>query len=526
MSTRDNSTEQMVFLSCGTAANGSPFYPNYMGVAGTPVIDASSDSNEYTLYVVGAVYIGSGNSGFYLFAVDIRYGTVKAAKLINGSVGGSAPSAFCTTSSASGTINFISNGTIGQIQRQGLLLLNGNVYIGFADFPENNNTYPENGWMFGYSLSGSSFMQTAIFNSTPHGTGGGFWGAGAAPASDGTSIFTATGNGTTYDVISPINGQLLTEAGDSLLKLSAGLGLEDFYTPYDVFTFSGTNNGNSCASLCTCDEDFGSGGVMLPPNFTYTGSTGECSDGCSIAVAADKQSNIYVSNQEYLGQFSSGSQSTGCQNSTNNVQCIQTPSPIPGNDLPQGYWASPAYLTYTESGTTYNILYYSANAPNTVGMNGKPGTAGVAPMPINAYQLSTSSSAGPIPSSPSYSSTSAGVPLLFCGYSPTPSVSSDGATYKTGIVWAIEVNQNKNNEGGPNPDCSNMDQPAPAALHAFDASTLAEIYTTRQKVQTKIGHVNAFPTPTIFNGYVYMATNTEVDVFGLCSASGNPACLP
>ena len=30
------------------------------------------------------------------------------------------------------------------------------------------------------------------------------------------------------------------------------------------------------------------------------------------------------------------------------------------------------------------------------------------------------------------------------------------------------------------------------------------------------GPANAFPTPTVFNGQVYMGTNAEIDVFGLC----------
>jgi len=70
------------------------------------------------------------------------------------------------------------------VQRAGLLLLNNVVYVAFGPLPETKN-----GWLFGYTLSGGLLSQTAIFNSTPHGTGGGIWQAGAAPASDGVSIY-------------------------------------------------------------------------------------------------------------------------------------------------------------------------------------------------------------------------------------------------------------------------------------------------------------------------------------------------
>ena len=72
----------------------------------------------------------------------------------------------------------------------------------------------------------------------------------------------------------------------------------------------------------------------------------------------------------------------------------------------------------------------------------------------------------------------------------------------SGILWAIEVNQNMDNQGGQNADCNG-------------AVTLAEVYSSRGLAQP-IGKVNAFPTPTVFNGQVYVGTQTEVNVFGIC----------
>ncbi len=499
----------------------TPFSYTDVGVTGTPVIDPSTN----TLYVVAAIEIPNGTSGvinYYLIAVDITSGSVKANTQIAGSVPGSQtpPTPKCTTGGSGTTQSF----DINHIQRSGLLLLKGVVYVSFAPLPEPS----ESGWMFGYSLvnpNGSVFSQTAAFSSTPHGTGGGIWGSGAAPASDGTDmdIFVATGNGT-FDLMlsSPIDN----DAGDSLLKLqpptapSTLLTVSDFFTPYDVFSWD--NN----VGLCYKDEDFGSGGVLLPPNFTYT-NTGECSgSGCKVAITADKQSNLYVTDQDYLGGANLG---TSCSGSTNDIQCITTPS-RPSNDPAQGYWGSPAYLWYKNGGQIYNMLYYSADAPLTVGAMGGPGTADVAPMPINGYQLQPSSSVGPpIPTTPTASTST-----LFCQYSPTPSVSSSGTvTPLSGIVWAIEQNQNADNNPnykGP-PDCAGTQSFTPA-LHAFCVSAgassgpcttaaLQEIYTSRGTVKAKMKSAYfGFPTPIVFNGQVYFGATDEVEVFGICPQSG------
>jgi hypothetical protein len=88
----------------------------------------------------------------------------------------------------------------------------------------------------------------------------------------------------------------------------------------------------------------------------------------------------------------------------------------------------------------------------------------------------------------------------------------------SGIVWAIEQTQDN--------DAADCNSPYyQAALHAFNAvpngATLNEIYDSRG-LATTIGWGTPFSTPTIFNGYVYMGTTKEVDVFGRC----NGHCLP
>jgi len=58
---------------------------------------------------------------------------------------------------------------------------------------------------------------------------------------------------------------------------------------------------------------------------------------------------------------------------------------------------------------------------------------------------------------------------------------------------------------------------------------MTELYSSRGLKTVVIGQGNAFPVPTIFNGYVYIGTGPlsgtgtdgEIDVFGIC----NPHCV-
>jgi hypothetical protein len=81
----------------------------------------------------------------------------------------------------------------------------------------------------------------------------------------------------------------------------------------------------------------------------------------------------------------------------------------------------------------------------------------------------------------------------------TPSVSSSGNN--SGIVWAYE-----------NPDSGNNQ----AVLHAYDATSLTELYNSNQNPgRDQFGVANKFITPTICNGKVLVGTTNSVAVFGL-----------
>jgi hypothetical protein len=78
----------------------------------------------------------------------------------------------------------------------------------------------------------------------------------------------------------------------------------------------------------------------------------------------------------------------------------------------------------------------------------------------------------------------------------TPAVSANGTT--NGIVWAVENS-------------------SPAVLHAYDATTLQELYNSGQAAngRDQFSNGNKFMTPMIVNGKVYVGTPSGVAVFGL-----------
>ncbi len=486
-------------VNCASGGNWTHKYPcndktppssivgPYIGVTGTPVIDTIVTPD--TLFVVGAVYSPVIPSvSYYLFAVNTTSGSVLAKTQIAGTVNGNTPGTKCqSTYPASGQVSFNSTSpaTSNHLQRSALLLLNDSVYVGFAPYPEPSN----NGWIFGYTYNGgNSFSQTALFNSTPYGTGGGIWGSGAGPASDGTYIYAATGNGTFQD-----EEDIPFEAGDSLVKFTSSLTLADFYSPSD----------DSGTTRCDADLDFSSGGVLLVPSpykYTCTGnSCSQCTGGCNVVIEADKESKLYVANQASLGGFS--------PTTTTNIETVQTPcvpTGCPNNPANQGYWASPAYWF----DGTHAWIYYSPTAQME---------PTVAPYPVYGYNLAASGPSGPI-SQTATANTSA----FFCQYGPTPSVSSNGSN--TAILWAIE-NQNSGNPS----NCPTGGYES-AALHAFNASTLTQLYSS-SGLGALLGLVTSFSTPSIFQGQVYVGTETVnaqgdttpgVAVFGcLNSSCGN-----
>jgi hypothetical protein len=270
-----------------TGANPCPF-ASVIGITGTPVIDPNSG----TLYLVAA----TKENGKYvnrLHALDITSGEEKFGGPVQ------------IEASVKGTGAGNNHGVVGfnarhELQRPGLLLLNGVVYIGWASF---GDVAPFHGWILGYGAT--TLARVALFNTTPNGSDGGVWQSGGGFSADAAgNIYLLTGNGT-FDI-----NKGGSDWGDTFLKFNASLRVLDYFTPYDQLKLS--NN----------DLDLGSGaGLILP---TQNGSPDEI-------VTAGKEGLIYVVNRSKMGKFNS---------QKNNV--VQT---VRGST--KGYWSSAAYWNNT-----------------------------------------------------------------------------------------------------------------------------------------------------------------------------------
>ena len=231
------------------------------GITGTPVIDVSAG----TLYVV-AETLESGNVVFRLHAMSVTTGNERPGSPV--------------------VINAPGWQPMEQMQRPGLLLANGNVYIGFGSQGDHQ---PYHGWLSAYSAT--SLVQMAVWNITPSGTAGSIWMAGAAPSVDSSgNIYVSTSNGS-WDGTQNYS--------TSFVKLSPNLTVLDYFTPFDQGTLSRK------------DWDLGSGGVLLVPD--QAGAHPHEVIGCG------KGPGVYLVDRDNMGRHQTTSDSQIIQSLTNIV---------------------------------------------------------------------------------------------------------------------------------------------------------------------------------------------------------------
>ncbi len=235
-----------------------------IGILGTPAIDAVNQ----VLYVVADTLPATAfsNPVFELHALSL----VDGHEMYGGPVQIAASVPGTGAGSDNGTIAF---NAYWQLQRPGLLLANGILYIAFGSHADAGNYQ---GWMLEYNPS--TLQQTAVFNSAPNGRQAAFWHSGRAPAVDGAGdIFAVTGNG-------DWDGQ--ANFGESLLHLSgSNLALLDWYTPEEW------------SNLNSQDEDLGSAGAILIPGVNYL-------------LTGGKSGFLYMVNYDSLGHLGADTTST------------------------------------------------------------------------------------------------------------------------------------------------------------------------------------------------------------------------
>ncbi len=252
-------------ISCGDLA------PT-IGATATPVIDPATN----VAYMTHKSYV-SGSSGpvrWYMDAIEMTTGAEKPGFPVE--LSGTAQNAPGVSFSAKT-----------ELQRPGLLLLEGVVYAGFGsdcDVP------PFQGWVFGVSESG---VLKSRWTTETASSGGGIWQSGAGLTSDGPgTLLLATGNGDTPAVPTP-GSEPPGTLGEAVVRLrvqpDGTLKATDFFAPFDA------------ATLASWDADFGSGGVTgLPSEYFGTPAIPH------LAVIVGKDGYVYLLNRDNLGGIGEG----------------------------------------------------------------------------------------------------------------------------------------------------------------------------------------------------------------------------
>lgn len=334
----------LVDAAHGAAQGAAPVATSYIpcddiqvqvGVTSTPVIDASAG----TLYVE-ARSIENGNQVHRLHDLDITTGNEKITPVVvSATVRGTGED------SSSGTIPFAPSL---QLNRAGLLLSQGNLYLGYGSLCD---FHPFHGWVFAYDEA--TLAQKAVFITTPDGDAGGVWMGGAGLAADASgNLYINTGNGT-YDG----TASSIPDFGDSVLKLDPlTLVPSDYFTPYDQL------------SLGINDIDVGSAGILLLPD--------QAGPHPHELVAGSKEGRVYLIDRD---QMTTGNQHY-CNGCSSDPEIVQE-SPVGfGGSIFGGfaYWNGRVYLQSTGEPITSiplsNGLLNFTNVLTTPTIFGWPGT--------------------------------------------------------------------------------------------------------------------------------------------------------
>jgi hypothetical protein len=394
------------------------------GIFGTPVIDLAGR----VLYAVASTLDGGSAFNYRLHALDLASGVEKSSPVV-----------------ISATVSGVTFDPSVHMQRPGLLLSGSTVYVAFGSYGDANTYY---GWLMGYDKS--ALTQVGAFNTAPNSTqstGAAIWMAGAGPAGDSSgNVYFSSANG-------PFNASTLPPLalndnfGDTLVKLTSSLGVADYFTPADQ------------ASLDSGDLDLGSGGVVLLADAAGSAAHPH------LAIASDKESNLYMVDRDNMGKHSSMVNS--------NLQTVTVNNT--GGGITTGFFSTASYWN--------GNVYVGAVTDN------------VKAYPISNAQLGSSPA--------SQSSESYGYPGV------NVVISAPGASATTAIAWALDTNASGTATGGAG-------AAGPAILRAYDATSLGKaLWSSSTRSTDKCGNAVKFVVPTVANGKVYVVGTSQLTVYGL-----------
>jgi hypothetical protein len=216
------------------------------------------------------------------------------------------------------------------------------------------------------------------------------------------------------------------------------------------------------------DQDLGSGGMLVLPD--QLGSIPH------LAVAGGKYGSAFLMNRDHLGGYTHGGPD----------KVVQTVSM-------GGCWCGPAYF---------------------VGADGVPRIVTGGGNGITSWKLQTSPTTQLVFDSSTGSNAVNGLPD---NGGSIPVISSNGATAGSAIVWFVQK-----------PATSSDQNPGtPVTLQAFAASDLTQqLISIQAGTWTHAVNSNANLVPTVANGKVYIASNEQLQIFGLFSSRATSKAAP
>ena len=332
-----------------------------IGITSTPVIDPATGM----LYVVAASKEG-GRATFRIHALDLSSGRDRVPPVV---LGGSVPGTGLGSDGGRQTFD-----AHRQLQRAGLLLVGGVVYVAFASYCDRA---PAGGWILGYRAT--DLRQAVVYDDTPDGFLGGIWESGTGlSADDAGNLYVVPGNGT-FDL-----DRGGPDAGNSLVELrpaNGGLALVDYFAPFN----------QTC--LNRHDQELGSSGPLLLP-------------GHGEVLLSGKEGRIYLTSLGHLGGFRPAP--NPCTADAPRTDVDQVVQELPRDTLNGGVWGSQSYW----SGAAGDFVYGAGSADH-----------------LKAWRLFDGRLLTPAASQ-------ARETLGYPG--GTPVVSSSGPAADTGIVWLLD----------------------------------------------------------------------------------------
>jgi Chitobiase/beta-hexosaminidase C-terminal domain/Legume lectin domain len=419
------------------------------GATSVPATDVATSDIVPEVGITGTPVIDTNSKTIYVVSKTKENGTyvqrLHALDITTGAEKFSGPRTI--TASVAGVGNGSSGGTLNfdpKWENQRPGLLLLNGIV-YIGYAAHGDNGPWHGWILAYNAA--TLQQTSAWTPSANSFGSGIWMGGAGLAADVPS-------GKPYGRMFTVTGNGAFDAtptytntmsyGDSILRLDLTNGAINVLDDFTPFNQATLNGG---------DMDQAAGGVLVLPDSVGGGN------GNHQLLQLGKSGIIFVLNRENLGGY----------NPTNTKD--------PGNSgaVNNGLWGAPAY---------WNGQVYIWGKGDKLAMWGFANGALTSSNPTHTANEGVS------------------------GYSPTPSISSNGTS--NGIVWSLKT--------------ENYASQGQATLYAHDATNLSLLYaSTQNATRDNPGPSVKFVAPTVVNGKVFVGTENQLSVYGLLTGQSQAA---